>query len=340
MSNMVLAVFDKSSFYCMRLAEYLRNNIKLTFDIQAFTRKEEFLKFSKDNRIPLLIISSECLKEMEKDMSPDMMKNVIILEEDPGYKDSGGIMGDGAVHISKFLPAMRIVETVLELCVERAEDFTDLGIRSGAEKCSVIGFYTPLSGSGQTSLAVLMGEQLSGEGKSILLSFESFSSLTKSFGQETPEDITDLMYYAECERDKFSLYLERIKITKSGLDYIAPARTSMQIRELTGEKIKNLIDLLWSVGGYEYVLLDLKDYPEGFFEILGLCDVVYTIGRNNSADQYRMGKYNKVLCENGYESVISRTVKCFFPDGRSGLTYRRYVRELISEGREVQSVGA
>ncbi len=340
MSNMVLAVFDKSSFYCMRLAEYLRNNIKLTFDIQAFTQREEFLKFYENNRIPLLIISSECLKEMEKEMSPERMKNVIILEEDPGYKDSGGIMGDGAVHISKFLPAMRIVETVLELCVERAEDFTDLGIRSGAEKCRVVGFYTPLSGSGQTSLAVLMGEQLSGEGKSILLSFESFSSLTKSFGQESPEDITDLMYYAECERDKFSLYLERIKITKSGLDYIAPARTSMQIRELTGEKIKNLIDLLWSVGGYEYVLLDLKDYPEGFFEILGLCDVVYTIGRNNSADQYRMGKYNKVLCENGYESVIGKTVKCFFPEGRSGLTYRRYIRELISEGREVQSVGA
>ncbi len=340
MNNMVLAVFDKSSFYCMRLAEYLRSNIKLTFDIQAFTEKEDFLKFSESVQIPLLIISSECLHEMEKDIPPDRIKNLIILEEDPEYHAGGGIMGDGAVHISKFLPAMRIVETVLELCVERAEDFTSLGIRSRADECRVIGFYTPLSGSGQTSLAVQMGEQLSGEGKSILLSFESFSSLTRDFGREVTEDITDILYYAECERDKFSLYLERIRITKSGLDYIAPAGTAMQIKELTGEKVKNLIDLLFSEGGYEYVILDLKDYPEGFFEILGLCDVVYTIGRNNSADQYRMGKYNKVLCENGYESVISKTVKCYFPEGRSGLSYRRYIRELISEGREVLRVGA
>lgn len=340
MSNMVLAVFDSSSFYCMRLAEYLRNNIKLSFDIRAFTDREEFLKLTQDMKIPLLIISSECLKDMEKDLSPDRIKNIIVLEEDPGLSEESGVSGDGAVHICKFLPAMRIVETVLEICVERPDDFTNLGIRERSDKCRVIGFYTPLSASGQTSLAVRMGEQLSQEGKSILLSFESFSSLTRTFGEDAGEDITDLIYFAECERDKFGIYLERIKVTRDGLDYIAPARTAAQIKELTGEKIKNLIDLLAKEGGYEYVILDLKDYPEGFFEILSMCDVVYTIGRNNSADQYRMGTYNKVLCESGYESVITRTVKCLFPEAQSGLVFRRYMRDLIARGREVLSLGA
>ena len=88
------------------------------------------------------------------------------------------------------------------------------------------------------------------------------------------------------------------------------------------------------------MILDLKDYPEGFFEILSMCDVVYTIGRNNSADQYRMGTYNKVLCESGYESVITRTVKCLFPEAQSGLVFRRYMRDLIARGREVLSLGA
>ncbi len=340
MNNMVLAVFDKSSFYCMRLAEYLRNNIKLTFDIRAFTEGSEFIKLLGSEEVPLLIISSGCLSEMKRDIPPGRVKNLIILEEEMEPGEEGGILGDGAVHISKYLPAMRIVETVLELCVERADDFTSLGIRHLESECRVIGLYTPLSGSGQTSLAVQMGEQLAREGKSILLSFESFSSLPSSFESDAAEDITDLLYFAECERDKFGIYLERIRITKEGLDYIAPARTAMQIKELSSEKIRNLIDLLHREAGYEFIILDLKDYPEGFFEILSLCDVIYTIGRNNSGDQYRMGKYNQVLCENGYEAVIGKTIRCFFPEGRSGLTYRRYVKELISEGREVLSLGA
>ncbi len=338
MTNMVLAVFDNSSFYCMRLTEYLRRNIELSFDIHAFTDREEFLKYAKDRSISLLVISRSALRSIERDVIPEEFKNVIILEEMVLTEESPD--GDGAVHISKYLPAAMIADTVIGLCTKRAEDFTGLGIRHRNGSCRVIGLYTPISGCGQTSLAVQLGEALSGEGKTLLLSFESFSGLTKSFEGDVEEDITDLLYYAECEREKFCLYLERIKLTRSGLDYIAPAKTAAQVRELSCEKLRNLIDLLGRQAGYEYVILDLKDYPEDFFDILSMCDVVYTIGRNNSGDQYRMGRYNKVLCENGYESVITRTIKCAFPEGRGGVNLRRYIRQLIQDGREVLEIGA
>lgn len=339
MKGSVLAIFDRSTIYSMRLCEYLREHLKLSFDIQIFTEKDEFVSFLKSEGSSLLIASASSAKGMEE-LIRDNCRSVLILEEEDFKGPSGWDESDGFFHMSKYLPAGKILEKVLEVCMESPEKFTDLGIKHMDSDCKVIGLYTPLSGSGQTTLAVQMGEQLARKGKTILISFESFSALSRSFDGEAEQDISDMLYYAECERDKFCIYLEKIKVRKYGLDYIAPAKTAMQIKEMGFEKIKDLVTLLSKEAGYEYVILDLKDYPDGFFEILSMCDVVYTISRNNSADQYRMGMYNRVLCENGYEKVLGKTVKCLFPDDKGGASYKRYVKELIGKGQEVLSLGA
>ncbi len=335
----ILAVYDQSTLYCMRLSEYLRQQLRLSFDIQAFTEKEEFISFMEDEGAALLVASSSAARDV-KDVIRDNCRSIVILEEEDFRGPMKWDEKDGFFHMSKYLPAGKILEKILEVCMEDPDKFSDLGIKHMGNDCKVIGLYTPLSGSGQTTLAVQMGEQLSKTGKAILISFESFSALTKSFDDEAEQDITDMMYYADCEREKFCLYLEKIKVRKYGLDYIAPAKTAMQIKEMGADKVRDLIRLLANEAGYEYVILDLKDYPDGFFEILSMCDVLYTINRNNSADQYRMGKYNRILCENGYEEVLSKTIRCFFPDDKGVSSYRRYVKELIGKGQEVLSLGA
>ncbi|RKM58897.1 hypothetical protein D6855_12130 [Butyrivibrio sp. CB08] len=339
MMGNILAIFDQSEIYSMRLSEYLREHLKLAFEIQTFSVEEEFNSFLESEEVSLLVASSLAIQDSE-DLIRKRCGSVMILEEEDFKGPSRWDQEDGFFHMSKFLPAGKVLEKILEVCMERPERFPDLGIKHEGNVCKVIGLYTPLSGSGQTTLAVQMGEQLSKNGKAILISFESFSALTKSFDSEALQDISDMMYYADCERDKFCIYLEKIKVRKYGLDYIAPAKTAMQIKEMGADKVRDLIALLAEEAGYEYVILDLKDYPDGFFEILNMCDVLYTINRNNSADQYRMGKYNRVLCENGYEDVLSKTIKCLFPDEKGGASYKRYVRELIEKGQGVLGLGA
>ncbi len=339
MMESILAIFDKSTLYSMRLSEYLREHLQLSFSIQTFTEKEEFLAFLESEEASLLVASSSACSGLEE-MIRERCGSVIILEEEDFKGPSGWDEGDGFFHMSKYLPAGKILEKILSVCMECSDGFSDLGIRHMENDCKVIGLYTPLSGSGQTTLAVQMAEQLSRTNKTIFISFESFSALTRTFDDEAGQDISDMMYYADCERDKFCIYLEKIKVRKNGVDYIAPAKTAMQIKEMGYEKVREFIALLSKEAGYEYVVLDLKDYPEGFFQILSMCDVLYTINRNNSADQYRMGKYNKVLCENGYEEVLSKTIKCFFPDDCGSASYKKHVGELLKKGQEVLLLGA
>ena len=114
----------------------------------------------------------------------------------------------------------------------------------------------------------------------------------------------------------------------------------MQIKEIGYEKIRELTDLLTREAGYEYILLDLKEYPDGFFEILDMCDVIYTVIRNNSADHYRLGRYTKALGENDYERIITKTMKCMLPDGRDISSYNRYIDDIIIRSKEVSGIGA
>ncbi len=343
MGNVILTVCDSNRMYCERLQEYLRNHLKLSFEIHAFTDTEKLLQFSQMGEISLLVISESAIRRLKWENSYKQFKNVIILDEET--KEWSGqekaLFPEGNLrHISKYSPATKIAEEVLELCTSHTDGFSGLSGAGITGRSNVIGFFTPLSRSGQTSLLVKMGECLAKKHKTIMLSFESFSALPSLFEAEAEEDITDLLYFADCERDKFCLYLERIRKNRNGLDYISPARTAMQVKEISFEKVRELIKLLCQEAGYEYVLLDMKEYPDGFFEILGLCDVIYTITRNNSADHYRLSKYNKVLGDNGYEDIVAKTIKFIIPDVREGASYNRYVEALLAEGQEVMSLGA
>ena len=343
MRNVTMAVFDSDALYCERLSEYLRSHLKLSFEIVSFTEAERLYGYLDENEIALLVVSESDALYLKGDILGRNCRNIMILDEEGKSGNLEELSDDnkiGICHVSKYLPASEIVERVLEVCISGAEGFSGLKVKSGTAETKLLGFYTPISRCGQTSFAIKMGEHLARKGRTLLLSFESFSALTSLFEQEAEEDITDLLYFADCERDKFCLYLEKIKRTRNGLDFIAPAKTAMQLKEISYEKIRELVELLSREAGYQYILFDLKDYPDGFFEILDLCDIVYTVMRNNSADHYRIGRYDKALLENDYERVMAKTMKCLLPDGRDITSYNRFIEDIFMKSREVTGIGA
>ena len=343
MKCVTMAVFDSDALYCERLSEYLRSHLKLSFEIMSFTEGDKLLEYLDENEIALLVVSESDVCGLKRETLGRNCRNIMILDEDGKNEELEELSisyGIGIFHVSKYLPAAEIVDRVLELCISGAEGFSGLKVKALDSDSKLLGFYTPVSRCGQTSFAIKMGEALAKKGRTILLSFESFSAITSLFEQEAEEDITDLLYFADCERDKFCLYLEKIKRTRNGLDFIAPAKTAMQVKEISYEKIRELVELLAREAGYQYILFDLKDYPDGFFEILDMCDILYTVMRNNSADHYRLGRYDKALLENDYERVLTKTMKCLLPDGRDITAYNRFIEDILIRSREVTGVGA
>lgn len=340
MNRVNLAVCDRDEMYCTRLCEYLRDHLELSFDIHSFTEADKLLGFSEENRIHLLIISEQVLATIDRDRSHKPFRNIIVLDEENPAQRVAEEQEPGRIkYVNKYMPAAKIIDSVLDFCTDAPDEFSDLGVKRNGARCSVIGFFTPLSRTGQTSLAISMGEMLAKEKKTMFLSFESFSSLPGILGVEPESDITDLLYYSGCEKEKFCLYLEKIKFTRNGLDYVAPAGTSQQIREFKSTRITELIDLLAREAGYEYIILDLKEYPEDFFDVLALCDVIYSLNRSSQQDQYRMGSYNRILAQNGYEDILSKTVKCGLPGGKDLSQVNELAAKLLLEYKEGRGRG-
>ena len=338
MNRLKLAICDEDELYCRRLDEYLRSNLGLGFDIFSFTEFDLMEQFVKKTKIALLMIAESALEGIDDLRLSENVRNVLVLDE--GFGSGSLVCEDGECttglnkkYINKYQPASVIVNDIVGFCTEEAEEFTGLSLSAAPGKGSVIGLYSPLSKCGQTTLAVNMAEKLARDAKVIFLSFESFSTLPQMLNLNSDEDITDLIYYADIEAERFGLHLEKIKKSRNGVDYVMPARTAMQIREISCQKLKHLYSLLINECGYDYIVVDLTEYPGEFFDIAALCYRLITITRPFASDQYKLKLFEEVLMQSELEEVREKLVKCQVPDIRDRKSYDDCVTRLLeSEG--------
>ncbi len=328
MNRPLLVLCDNDEIYLGRLYEYLRENLRLSFEIMSFTTTEILMDFVMKNKTSLLVISESSLSELKYELIGEKIKNILVLdEEEPTLCEDKEIYGGSNIgHVSKYQSAAGIVENIVDFCVKRADDFEGMSTRYSSDAGTIIGFFTPIKKCGQTSLALSVGNELANKGRTVFLSFESFSSLPKVLGLSEEGNISDLIYYSESDENKFCLYLEKIKNRVGELDVIAPAKTAMQIKEISFDRLKKLFDMLIYKAGYEYIILDLTEYPEGLFDILRLCNKLFSVVKNDGDDQYKFNCYEDVLRENGYEDIIADTVKV------SSGEFKYPVRLLEKEG--------
>lgn len=335
MKRLRLAICDSDEIYCQRLYGYLKNNLNLSFDIFSFTDTGILQRFTEKEPVSLLVVTESMMYDLTESIRKKYFRNILVLDEEAspaGMLCESGALEDVTIrHISKFQQASGIVDELIDFCAESSEDFRGLSTQMKMADCKVLGFYTPITKCGQTTMALRVADKLARKGSVLFLSFESFSSLSQLLGTNADQDITDLIYYAECENSKFGLYLEKIKKTVNGVDFILPAKTAMQIKEISFDKVKELLGLLSSSVGYDYVILDLTEYPEGFFDILTLCDRIFTISRSNLADSARLQQYEAVVRENGFGDIESRTVKCVLPDIRDKRGYETCLDQLLEQ---------
>ena len=335
MNRPLLAICDTERDYCRRLDEYLRDHLNLSFEICSFTDTEIFKEFVKEKIPALSVLSQSVYLALSERGSIRNVDNILVLDEAVSFvnEDREQEEEKNVCHISKYLPAGRIIDGILDFCVKIPGNIGNLDAERVAEKVKLLGLFSPLSRCGQTAFAVKMCEVLSKHGKTMLLNFDSFSMIAEMMGQDAEEDISDLLYYAECEESKFSVYLERIKRSAKGFDFIPPAKTAAMIKEITFDRIKTLTELLAESAGYEYIILDLSEFPDGLCDILRICTRVFTIVGEGRAEKYKFEQYTKVLNLNGYDDVLANTVRCLISDASyvdlSSYASKMLVREAI-----------
>lgn len=328
MSMPILAICDQEIRFINKLTETFRNK-NVPFEIHGFTNDAICRDFCRSNEVALLIIS-ETGWEAEEEKLP--AKCIIILRE--SERQLSGATG----HINKFQSASLIFGQIMEIYAEHGKITEIVSDRSGSAE--IIGIYSPVHRCLQTNLALTMGEMLAQKGPALYINFECFSGFESLFGTKFHGNLTDLLYYYECARETLLFRMKGIVQKAGDLDVIPPGESFFDFQDMAGDTWKEFLGEIARIGNYHYLILDLSEQVNGLFEILRICNKIYTVVKEDRMSQAKLAQYELFLNHANYADIAEKTKKCVLPIFRhlpmdicnmTNGELAHYVKKMISD---------
>ncbi len=340
MAHRRMALCDSNVHYGRKLADYLENQKGFPYEVMHFSEWEQFERYQKSSNLPdehltHMILSEEMLPYLGSDTS---VKKVFLLTKDEGATEYVKGMHTTVVPIYRYQPAGNIMRRMMGSL--EAEGKYQKGMRMKTSGVEIVGVYTPVRRCMQTSFSVLLGQFLTRKKRTLYLNMEGISGFRVLFGKDLKPNITDFLYYAEHDSERFMARLEQMIDRMGELEYIPPAATFMDLMSVTQEQWLRFLNELVKDGRFGYVVLDLTEQVQGLFSILERCDIVYTIESDDGVANAKLREYEQMLWMLEHENVLQKIRKKQLPRIRhtefdfSQLIYSElaeYVRKLVEE---------
>lgn len=335
MKKQILAVCDSEEEYTRRLCEFLQRKGLHTFEIIAFTSRKKVMAFAGESEITLLLI---CEKEFEKSLYGLISGQIIILGEQR-FKEKR--LEEKTAYIYKYQSCEAVFQELMGYTAETKgiQPATFSGF-SADRTLKIIGLYTPVHRSLQTTFAFVLGQLLAGNHQVLYLNFESYSGIRERMEKEFRTDMSDFMYYLNTARDSLYFRLKSMTETIGNMDFIPPGFSYMDICGIEKEQWFLLFEELKKHTSYEYLILDLSDHMQGLFDILRICTHIFTLIKEDGIALAKVAQYEKLLQYTAYEDVLEKTKKCSpplfsqIPERFEELPYSElaaYTKKLIKE---------
>ena len=329
--NHVLAVCDSETEYAYQLVDYLSNKKGFPFQVQLFTSDKTLKEYSISHPISVALIAEKDFSEEIRDFPID---HFLVLGE-----DMGNVQKDLKI-LYKYQSSEQIIRELLDWIAREGI----LGRTTvDSKELKLIGVYSPVGKCLKTSFSFVLGQLLSKKHKVLYLNMESYSGFGKLLQKDFSSDMSELIYYLQNSKEKFIYRMGSMMERAGELDILPPFDSFLDFVSVSREEWINLFQEIERGSDYEYLILDLSDAVQGLFDILRLCDVVYTLSREDGFAMAKIVQYEEVLKKSNYEDIWKKTKHCTIPiiknlpSGLMQLTYTElaeYVRIRIEEDLE------
>ena len=301
---------DADRLYLGRLHGYLKERIRMPLEWLDFTDVSFLPEHPVQAENTVLVIAQKQVEQAALAAYPAVL---VLTEEDNAELSDNVIRAAKNTDIrtvSRYHRASVIADRLLEMLGDRAA-FLQEGI-GNAGGTRIVGYFSPLGRCMQTSAAIATGQMLAEKQRTLFIGFDAFP--TSAFAAEdTGVDLADLLYYFGCDREKLAVWLQRAKRRLGALEYIPPASSIHRTAGVDGTEWIALIRAICAAEAPEYLLLDLSGQTQGLFDILSVCDEVYTITGHDSSDTAKVEAYKHFLIESGMEGLLKKTTFCRLP---------------------------
>ncbi len=300
MEHKLLVLCDPEEDYAQQMSEYLRKKKEASWEIYMFTDPVKLVEFAQTNKMEILLIAESAYGEFVSDLPAEL---IILLNE------SGLIQKEGMVNIDKYQEAEKVRQQILACYVELEKEFFPRLKATGSAK--LIGMYSPVRRCLQTTFALTYGQLLAQQHRTLYISFERYGSFEE--WQDTKrQDLCSLLYFQQ-EEESVLIHLQAMVQRFGNLEYVVPMLNGENLLYVTLKEWQKLLQSITESGEYEYVILDLSEGMQGLFEILRMCNKIYTIVKEDAGAKKKILQYEQLLSLQEYEDVKSKTAQCNLP---------------------------
>lgn len=307
MTKLRFVIADKDEKYIGRLAEFIGLHHSDKIEIYSFTREDMLNEFIQKNKVNGVFVGA-CFEKIAE----EIQANTAFAYFTEGIETEG----HGEVHtLMKYQSADAIVKEMLALCSEQISHLYSVNKSSAAARIYL--FESPMGGVGTTTAACACAYYMYRQGRRPLyLNLESFGSLEGLFSGEGKYDFGDVIYALKVQKGNLNLRLESIvKEDRLGVFYIEPCKYAADLKSLTTDEMRMLLEILRDGEGYDCVIIDKNSGLDENDNLLReYADAVIVVSDGRKISEQKIEKFFDLLeiQEKNTDILLRPKIKLFY----------------------------
>ena len=294
-----LVIYDSEEMYAKNLMERITLRKEISFQVRMFSEAKGVQEFGREQPIDLLLVTEECRRETRAAIGAGQ---IFVLT-----KGVCPDLGEDEISILKYQSADEILSQVLESCLDSGN--VELCMTLKKDRGKIIGVYSPIHRIGKTKFALKMGKELAKHGPVLYLNMEEYAGIEGYFKTAPVQTMEDLLYYSRQEYNQLGIRISTMVEQMGELDYIHPMMMNRDLRSVAGQEWVELLEQILEKSIYETVIVDIGECIQGIYDILQMCDTVYTLYTEGRIAQAKLRQYEENLMRLGLEDILEHTVK-------------------------------
>ncbi|MCI8659758.1 MAG: hypothetical protein HFG54_05880 [Lachnospiraceae bacterium] len=312
----IMGVYDVDPFYADRFADFANQREQIPFTVVAFNSITRMEAFAKEQPLELLLIGDEVDKGH---LSQIKVAQIIRLSE------SREISGEDLPVIYKYQASDAVLREVMACYQVQPEKIPPVAV---GIKSVVMGVYSPVNRCGKTGFSLTLGQIFARESRTLFLSLEEYSGLSRLMGIIHETSLSDLIY--EYRQGTYTrMGLGAVVHNWGGLDYIPPVAYGEDLAEIQGGELAGLIGQIAAEGVYDVIVVDIGHLGRGMEPLLELCNVIYTPAKEDCVSTAKMEEWKEYLIRSGRPYLWERVRILKLPRPGAVWQTETYLEQLL-----------
>jgi len=177
--------------------------------------------------------------------------------------------------IKKYQSGDAIVHAIIRAYSEARPNEFDISQING--DCEITGVFSPIGGSGKTTIAALLAAQLAANNKVLFFSMEQFQYTEQLFSGSSRYNMSDFLYFVHRGDNDLLANLNKMLITdvNQSVNFLNSPMCYVDLNKIETEKWNAFLKAMATFGMFNKVIIDLPSHlDDPAIEVLSACSKV------------------------------------------------------------------